>query len=188
MQASPPGDRLPEHLVGTSKFLSRVLRHQPESIGLVLDREGWADIDELIAAAHCPGLSREAIERVVADNNKARFAIDPTGRRIRAVQGHSTDAVSLTYPALEPPDLLYHGTARRFLDSIRVEGLRPGRRHHVHLSADPATARAVGSRHGSPVVLEVRSGRMFHDGTIFHRSDNGVWLAARVPVDHIDFP
>lgn len=181
-----PSDR---SLVRVSKFLSLVLRHRPEGIGITLDTAGWVDVDELLAASGRAGvpLDRATLERVVAENDKRRFALSPDGRRIRASQGHSV-AVELGLDPVAPPEVLYHGTATRFLESIRREGLRPGSRTHVHLSGDEATARAVGSRHGSPVVLTVAAGAMHRAGHRFFRSENGVWLTDSVPSEHLRFP
>lgn len=176
-------------LVGTSKFLSKVLRHAPESVGLRLDEAGWVAVDDLLAAARGAGvaLDRATLDRVVAENDKKRFALSPDGQRIRASQGHSVD-VELGLQPLEPPEVLFHGTADRNLDSIRRDGLRPGRRTHVHLSADEATATAVGQRHGRPVVLRVLAGQLHAAGHAFYRSDNGVWLTDAVPAAQIRFP
>ena len=175
------------NVVSTSKFLSLVLRHQPEVIGLSLDDAGWADIDTLIrlSQAHKP-LTRALIEQVVEENSKQRFAISEDGRRIRANQGHSID-VELGLRPLAPPTLLYHGTATRFVEAIRREGLVKRSRQHVHLSADADTATAVGARHGKPSVLIVRAGEMSAAGHAFFRSENGVWLTDTVPVGFIDF-
>lgn len=175
------------NLVSTSKFLSLVLRHQPEVIGLILDDSGWADIDTLIrlSQAHKP-LTRALIEQVVEENSKQRFAISEDGRRIRANQGHSIE-VDLGFVPVMPPTLLYHGTATRFVDAIRREGLVKRSRQHVHLSADADTATAVGARHGKPAVLIVRAGEMAAAGHAFFRSENGVWLTDAVPVGFIDF-
>ena len=176
-------------LVRTSKFLSLILRHKPERIGLTLDANGWADVDDLIRLANQHGfpLTLSLLERVVAENDKRRFTLSDDGRRIRANQGHSLK-VDLQLSPSPPPHLLYHGTASRFLESIRAEGLRAGRRQHVHLSADIATARQVGQRHGKPVVLVVHAARMAAAGHRFYLSDNGVWLTERLPVDFIEFP
>jgi putative RNA 2'-phosphotransferase len=173
-------------LISTSKFLSLVLRHRPEQIGLTLDAQGWADIDALLAAANRSGqqLTRPLLERVVRENDKQRFAISPEGQRIRANQGHSL-AVDLRLASVEPPTLLYHGTVARFLDSIWQKGLLPGSRQHVHLSPDVPTAMKVGQRRGRPVVLVVEAGRMWTDGYTFYRSENGVWLTQRVPVEYL---
>jgi putative RNA 2'-phosphotransferase len=167
----------------TSKFLSYVLRHAPEAIGLTLDREGWADVGELIAGAARDGrtLDVDLIRAVVDGSAKKRFALSEGGLRIRAVQGHSTETVAITREATAPPDILFHGTATRFLDSILAEGLKPGSRHQVHLSADETTAVAVGQRHGKPVVLKVDARAMHQQGHGFYQAENGVWLADAVP-------
>lgn len=127
------------------------------------------------------------LEEVVAGNDKQRFAFSADGLQIRASQGHSVD-VDLALPPTEPPSTLYHGTAERFVASIRTHGLRPGSRNHVHLSADDVTARKVGQRHGTPVVLEVRAQAMSAAGHTFYRSANGVWLTEGVPTEYIAFP
>jgi len=179
----------PVDLVHTSKFLSLVLRHRPDRIGLTLDPQGWARVDELIEAAQRARvpLDRELLRRVVAENDKQRFAFSDDGERIRASQGHSV-AVDLGLVALAPPELLYHGTADRFVESIRLQGLVRRNRTHVHLSPDARTATQVGQRHGRPVVLTVRSGQMHRDGIVFHQSANGVWLTEAVLPSYLDFP
>lgn len=161
-----------------SKFLSFVLRHQPEAIGLTLDHEGWAEIDALIACAAKSGkiLTQPIIHIVVDTNDKKRFMISEDTRRIRAVQGHSIQSVNIGYKEKRPPQFLYHGTATRFLDSIKEKGLLPGSRLHVHLSANEETAMAVGQRHGKPVVLKVSALSMYEQGFKFCQADNGVWL------------
>ena len=170
-----------------SKFLSLVLRHKPDEIGLVLDANGWADVAELLRLAALKGfrVPREQFDRVVRDSDKQRFAVSPDGLRVRANQGHSVN-VELDLPPAEPPEFLFHGTATRFLDSIRADGLRPGSRQHVHLSFDPDTAAKVGARHGTPVVLRVHAGRMHAAGFVFTVSVNGVWLTDRVPPEYIE--
>jgi putative RNA 2'-phosphotransferase len=174
-------------LVPASKFLSLVLRHRPDRIGLSLDAAGWADIEELIrlSQAHRP-LTYDVIQTVVAGSDKQRFAISEDGLRIRANQGHSI-AVDLALEVVAPPGRLYHGTATRFLEAIRREGLLRRDRHHVHLSADIDTARRVGARHGKPVVLIIHATEMAAAGHAFRCSANEVWLADAVPVDFIDF-
>jgi putative RNA 2'-phosphotransferase len=172
-----------------SKFLSRILRHDPQRIGLVLDAQGWADIDAVIerAEAHGMPMTREEILRVVAVSDKQRFALDASGRRIRANQGHSID-VDLGLEPSEPPEVLFHGTAEANLAAIRAEGLKPGRRQHVHLATDAATATAVGQRHGKPVILRVAAGRMWSAGFEFFVAENRVWLTDAVPPEFIEFP
>jgi len=172
-----------------SKFLSYVLRHQPESIGLQLDTEGWASVDELITRAAKAGkhLTPELIEAVVQDNDKKRFALTADKLHIRAVQGHSTKQVAIQWEEKTPPETLYHGTATRFLESIHQQGLVAGSRHYVHLSGDEATAVAVGVRHGKPVVLKINASDMHQQGYAFHQADNGVWLTRAVPAEFIAF-
>jgi len=169
----------------TSKFLSFVLRHEPQAIGLQLDTEGWADIDALIAGAAADGrvLSREVIAAIVENNDKKRFALSEDGQRIRAVQGHSTQSVNITHVEKTPPAVLYHGTATRFLASIQQQGLVAGERHHVHLSQDMDTAISVGKRYGQVVVLQVDASRLHSDGFKFFQAENGVWLVSHVPAD-----
>ena len=176
-------------LVKASKFMSLVLRHEPKRIGLVLDEQGWADIGELIerAGAHGMALTREVIAEVVATSDKQRFAIDETGQRIRANQGHSVE-IDLGLEPSEPPTLLFHGTGEKSVAAIRTEGLKPGHRQHVHLSRDEETAIKVGSRHGRPVVLRIAAGRMRERGHAFFLSTNGVWLTDCVPSQFIQFP
>jgi putative RNA 2'-phosphotransferase len=171
----------PGQLISTSRFLSLVLRHAPEKIGLRLDDAGWVSVDQLLAAlaAHRRAITREQLEYVVANNDKKRFAFSSDGRSIRASQGHSVE-VDLKYAPAVPPDTLYHGTARRFLDAILREGLRPMGRRHVHLSAETETAVRVGQRHGKPVILEVAAARMHGEGLAFYLSDNRVWLTESV--------
>lgn len=177
---------MPEDLKAISKFLSLILRHQPETIGLDLDTQGWANVDELIEKAHQHGkqLSRDRIVDVVTNNDKQRFSLSEDGLKIRANQGHSL-TVDLALIAKQPPDVLYHGTATRFLDAILAEGLKPLARQHVHLSHDKEMAIKVGQRHGKPVVLEVAALMMQQDGYTFYLSDNQVWLTAHVPADYL---
>ena len=172
-----------------SKFLSLVLRHQPETIGIELDEHGWTDTATLLRqfSQHQRPLTLAELRHVVDTNAKKRFAFNDDGSRIRASQGHSVD-VELGYQPVPPPELLYHGTATRFLPGIQAEGLRKGSRHHVHLSADEVTARQVGSRQGRPVILRIRAGEMAAAGHLFYQSANGVWLADHVPVAFIEFP
>ncbi len=176
---------LNKRLIKTSKFLSLVLRHRPEVIGLELDDAGWARTPDLIRLAreHGRELSEGLIREVVGTNDKRRFSLSDDGSRIRANQGHSL-RIDLGLKPLAPPDILFHGTARRLLPSIERQGLLKGQRHHVHLSTEKATAHKVGSRHGQPVVLRVEAGRMHADGHAFFVSENGVWLTDRVPVGY----
>ena len=178
-----------KRLDGISKFLSLVLRHSPEKIGLNLNEQGWAAISQLIenSANFGKRFSRDDLQMVVATSDKQRFRISDDGTSIRANQGHSVSDVDLGLDFAEPPETLYHGTAERFLGSIKEFGLRSGSRNHVHLSFERDTAEMVGRRHGSPVVLRVNAAAMYHDGYKFHISDNGVWLTNVVPVLYINF-
>ncbi|WP_138732814.1 RNA 2'-phosphotransferase [Modestobacter excelsi] len=171
----------PADVVRLSKRLSYVLRHRPDSVGLTLDDAGWVGVDELLGALR---VTRSQLEEVVARNDKQRFALDGSGTRIRASQGHSV-GVALGYAPAQPPAELFHGTTQRFLARILVEGLRPGARHAVHLSPDVGTARAVGARRGPPVVLRVDAAAMVAEGAVFSRSANGVWLVDAVPPGHL---
>ena len=175
--------------VRLSKFLSRVLRHDPASIGLMLDAQGWGDVNELLAGAKRAGvpLTLERLKQVVAENDKQRFTLSADDRHIRANQGHSIP-VDLGLEPVVPPERLYHGTADRFVDAIRREGLLPRRRNHVHLSPDEATATRVGARHGRPVVLVIEAARLHRAGHVFYLAENGVWLTDRVPPEYIMNP
>lgn len=169
-------------LVRISKTLSYHLRHHPDELGLTLGPGGWVAVDELLAALACNGkaITRAQLDEVVARNNKRRFALDEDGTRIRASQGHSV-AVDLELEATLPPAVLYHGTSEHVLAAIQREGLLKMGRHHVHLSADAATAQHVGARHGPSVVLVVDAASMHAAGHVFYRSANGVWLVDAVP-------
>ena len=165
----------------TSKYLSKYLRHMPEELGLALMPGGWVEVDALLAASDRRGfhISRDGLEEVVARNVKKRFAFDESGTLIRAHQGHSAP-VDLDLEPAKPPEMLYHGTPERNLTAITRDGLLKMRRHHVHLSPDEATARAVGVRRGRPVLFAVHAEKMHHDGYVFYRSVNGVWLVEHV--------
>lgn len=169
-----------------SKFLSLVLRHHPEAIGIQLDENGWISVDILLKqlATHGKNISKEILDHVVATNNKKRFGYNEDETKIRANQGHSVE-VDLNYTPQQPPAILYHGTAERSLESIFKTGLEKRNRHHVHLSMDVNTALAVGSRYGRPVLLIVSAGEMYTDGYSFYVSDNKVWLTEHVPVKYL---
>jgi putative RNA 2'-phosphotransferase len=169
-----------------SKFLSLVLRHQPELIGIELDEQGWTDVNTLIEKMNSRGfvLDKDILQQVIETNSKKRFALNETGERIRASQGHSVE-IELGYVAQKPPDILYHGTGEKSVEDIQQQGLHKRQRHHVHLSADRQTALQVGSRYGKPVIFEVLSGLMFADGFPFFLAENGVWLTGHVPVNYL---
>lgn len=172
-----------------SKTLSYRLRHRPDAADLKLDEAGWTGIDQVVAAmaAEAIACDRARLLAIVEDSDKQRFEISPDGTRIRARQGHSVP-VALDWPQVAPPALLYHGTVTRFLTAIRAEGLRPMKRHHVHLSPDPATAAVVGNRRGAATILVVRAGAMAAAGHAFFLTANGVWLTEHVPPEYLTEP
>ncbi|WP_244744741.1 RNA 2'-phosphotransferase [Paraburkholderia terricola] len=190
--------RSADDCVAGSGLLSRILRHEPEIVGVRLDRQGWVSVDELIRAIGrtarnanaskrlrtLPTVTRNLILAFVATNDKHRFSLSPDGKRIRAAQGHSVE-VDLGYAEMVSPAILYHGTAWSNWANISKEGLTPRTRHAVHLSTDVDTATRVGARHGPPLVLVVAAAQMYADGYTFFRSDNGVWLTPVVPVAYL---
>lgn len=175
-----------QQLKKVSKSLSYVLRHRPDSVGLELQAGGWIAVDELITAFERAGkrLSLELLEVVVAENDKQRFEFSDDRTKIRSRQGHSVE-IDLGYQPATPPDLLYHGTATRNLESIRQQGLIKGGRHHVHMSTNRQTMLAVAQRHGKPVLLAIDSIRMLADGFAFFVTGNDVWLTDHVPPKYL---
>jgi putative RNA 2'-phosphotransferase len=176
-----------KELQALSKFLSYVLRHRPDEIGLTLDAEGWADVEELLVKSASAGkaLTRPLLEEIVRTSDKQRFAWNEDRSALRANQGHSV-TVHLDHPVQCPPEVLFHGTAQRFLESILAQGLHPAERHDVHLSASLETAVAVGRRHGKPAVLKVRAKALWDAGAPFRLTPNGVWLVAQVPPEYLE--
>lgn len=168
------------------KFLSLVLRHSPQTIGIELDEQGWANVKELIEKCkkHRYHFSMEDLIEIVETNDKKRYSFNEKRNRIRANQGHSID-INLELSPVEPPEYLYHGTATRFLPSIREKGILKGNRQRVHLSSDKDTAENVGSRHGKPAILTIMSGEMYENGILFYCSDNGVWLTDYIDTKYI---
>ena len=172
--------------INISKFLSLVLRHQPETIGIQLDNNGWTDVNELIEKANNYGIKfdRETLSNIVATNSKKRFAFNDTLDKIRASQGHSVE-IELGYTNQKPPEILFHGTAEKFVQSILDTGLEKRNRQHVHLSSDLETAIKVGQRHGKPFVFKILAEQMYNDNFQFYISDNGVWLTDNVPTKYL---
>ena len=185
----PIEDEADRNLVRISKFLSLILRHKPETIELSLDERGWARVDELLSRANDAGVSmdRVLLRQVVEGNDKKRFSFSEDGLKIRANYGHSIP-IDLDLEAVEPPEFLYHGTAIRFIVSIKMKGIVPQERTHVHLSPDEVTAMEVGQRHGKPIVLIIRANRMHEDGFKLYHSESGLWLTEKVPPEYIIFP
>lgn len=170
----------------TSKFISLILRHKPETIGINLDEYGWANVDDLIIGVNkTHPLDMVGLERIVAEDEKQRYSFNDDKTLIRANQGHSIP-VDVELEKVEPPEILYHGTGEKFVASIDEQGLIPKSRLYVHLSDDEDTARKVGQRHGKPVIYTVKSGEMYRAGIVFYRSVNGVWLTKAVPVKYLE--
>ena len=170
-----------------SKFLSLVLRHKPQAIDLHLDENGWADTNELLNKMATRGktITLDQLQYVVTNNDKQRFTFNDDQTKIRANQGHSID-IQLNLEAQTPPEMLYHGTATRFLDAIFEKGLIKGKRQHVHLSSDIETATKVGKRHGKLAILVVQSGKMYEAGFEFYLSKNEVWLTDHIPSEYFE--
>lgn len=173
--------------VTTSKFLSYILRHEPQSIGLTLDNEGWADIEELVRLANDSGnaLTLKQLFSIAENDAKQRFSLTPDKKYIRAAQGHSLKSVNLDLGEATPPDHLFHGTAKRFMESIEANGLLPQQRQYVHLTENRDTAIDTGRRYGKAVLLNVDCQRMASEGHKFYQADNGVWLTLAVPRTYI---
>ena len=170
-----------------SKFLSLVLRHKPDAIGLILDENGWANVAELIkkCAENGRSFTKSELVEVVETNDKKRFAFDESGTKIRASQGHSIE-VEIGFEEKAPPEILYHGTAEKNLGAIFAKALKKMSRHHVHLSADIETAQKVGIRYGKPVIFQVKTEKITKNGFKFYVSANGVWLADEVPPQFLE--
>jgi len=170
-----------------SKFISLILRHKPDAAGIILDEHGWANVDELIEGIKNTGrvISMEVLDEIVATDEKQRYSFNDDKTLIRANQGHSIP-VDVELKEMVPPEILYHGTADRFLDSIMQQGLLPMSRLYVHLSADMETAEKVGKRHGKCVVLKVNCTKMMEDGIKFFKSENGVWLTKYIDAKYLE--
>lgn len=171
-----------------SKFMSLVLRHRPEQIGLNLDENGWTLVVDFLVKMNAKGnnLDIEKLEEIVSTNEKKRFAFNEDKTKIRASQGHSV-TIDLALKEITPPDFLFHGTVQKFIDEIKEKGLLKMSRQHVHLSKDEETAVKVGSRRGKPIILIVNTSKMHQDGFKFYQSENGVWLTDNVPSKYIQF-
>ena len=172
-------------LTDTSRFISLILRHKPETIGICLDEHGWAKVDELITGiAKTRPFDMRMLEEIVRTDEKQRYSFNEDKTLIRANQGHSIP-VDVELEQKLPPDLLWHGTGEKYVAYIDVQGLLSKSRLYVHLSGDYETAVKVGSRHGKPVVYEVNARFMQTDGYVFYQSVNGVWLTKHVPVKYL---
>jgi len=171
-----------------SKFLSLILRHEPQAVGVELDESGWTPVDHLLVKMNEAGtfIDRELLEQIVRNNPKKRFAFSDCNTLIRANQGHSID-VELGYDPVEPPQFLFHGAATKDLKKIRSNGLKKMKRHDVHLNSATEPCIAIGSRHGKPTVLKIAAKEMYHAGFQFFRTPNDVWLTNNVPPEFIAF-
>lgn len=175
-----------------SKLCSKILRHQADKYGLHIDKEGFADINELQTILNdiFGNVQLSDIYYIVQSDSKQRFGI--IGNKIRCHQGHTLDSVDISFSKQQPPDILYHGTSSDFIESIKDKGLIPKKRHHVHLITDIAVAKENAIRYaksdGKVVILKINAKKMFEDGIDFFVSDNNVWLAKTVPTDYIIFP
>ncbi|EGT4846882.1 TPA: RNA 2'-phosphotransferase [Clostridioides difficile] len=170
-----------------SIFISLILRHKPEIIGIKLDDYGYADVNELIEKINNTGrnINIEILEQIVKEDNKQRYSFNEDRSKIRANQGHSIN-IDVELKELEPPEYLYHGTATRFLDNIKNEGIIKQSRLYVHLSRDIDTAIKVGKRHGTPVILKINTGKMYENGYKFYLSENNVWLCEYIPFKYVE--
>lgn len=176
------------NLTNISKYISLILRHKPETIGIMLDEHGWANVWELIEGireTQSPEFDMEALEEIVQTDNKQRYSFNEDKTLIRANQGHSIP-VDVELQETVPPEYLWHGSTMKYFNSISEQGLIPKSRLYVHLSGDLETAKNVGKRHGEPVIFKVLSGDMVRDGYKFYRSVNGVWLTKQVPVRYLE--
>lgn len=168
-----------------SRFISLILRHKPEAAGIDLDEHGWADVDELIDGINkAQAFDKEMLEEIVVTDEKGRYSFNEDKTLIRANQGHSIP-VDVELEEMVPPDVLYHGSARKYVAGIKKLGLIPKSRLYVHLSADRKTAKKVGMRHGVPVVWAIDTQKMYANGHKFYKSKNGVWLTRAVPVEYL---
>jgi len=176
-----------KELTNCSKFISLILRHKPETIGITLDEHGWAKVSELISGIQKqePWFNLDSLEEIVRDNNKKRFSFNEDHTMIRANQGHFIP-VDVELKECVPPKILFHGTGEKFIESIMQMGLIPKSRLYVHLSKDIETAKVVGQRHGKPVVFKVAAKEMYDNGYKFYMSENGVWLIKQVPVQYLE--
>lgn len=170
-----------------SKYLSFILRHKPDDIGMQIDSNGWCSIDDLLEKINKKGkvISIEILAEIVESDSKSRYLFNEDKSKIRANHSHSIE-IDLGLSAIEPPDVLYHGTPVRFSGSIMADGLQKMKRHHVHLSEDIDTAKILGQRRGEFCVLKVDAKRMHKDGYKFYKSDNDVYLTDNVPISYVE--
>lgn len=169
-----------------SRYIALLLRHHPEKAGLCLDEHGWVEVEALIQGVRrrYPEFNRAVLDEIVARDSKQRYAYNQDKTCIRANQGHSIP-VDVELKQALPPAILYHGTGEKYVESIQKVGLIPKSRLYVHLSTDIQTAIQVGKRHGQPVIYQIDTQQMIHDGFIFYLSANHIWLTKAVPVQYL---
>lgn len=173
-------------LTETSKYISLILRHKPEVIGITLDEHGWAEVEKLIAGiGKTQKFNMEMLEEIVRTDKKQRYSFNEDKTKIRANQGHSVQ-VDVELEEKIPPKFLWHGTAEKYVSAIEEQGLLPKSRLYVHLSQDEETAGNVGSRHGKVVLYKIDCEKMSEDGHVFYQSKNGVWLTREVPTKYLE--
>lgn len=154
-------------LVETSRYISLILRHKPDTIGITLDEHGWADVDELIAGVNkTHPITMDLLEEIVLTDDKMRYSFNEDKTLIRANQGHSIP-VDVELEEAIPPEYLYHGTGEKYVASIDRQGLIPKSRLYVHMSSDLDTALKVGMRHGKPVIYRINCKSMAECGYKF---------------------
>lgn len=170
-----------------SKYMSLILRHKPDVIGIELDEHGWANVNDLISGIEKDnhGFNFELLEEIVRSDSKQRYSFNDDKSFIRANQGHSIN-VDVELKEKEPPEYLYHGTGEKYVKSINQDGLIPKSRLYVHLSKDIKTAENVGKRHGKEIIYRINSGRMYRNGYKFYLSENGIWLTKEAPVKYLE--
>ena len=172
------------NLTKTSKYISLILRHKPETIGISLDEHGWANVKDLIDGVNkTHKLDMKILEEIVETDDKQRYSFNEDKTKIRANQGHSIN-VDVELEEAVPPEMLWHGTGVKYMKNIDLEGLISKSRLYVHLSADPNTAMDVGKRHGAPMIYCIGALKMYEDGYKFYKSKNGVWLTKHVPTEY----
>ena len=176
-------------LLRASRYISWALRHAPDEAYLTLDHHGWASVRDLLhsMALHGHTISQADLAEIVVSDAKGRYSLSDGGRLIRANYGHSVE-VAPDVPASVPPSVLFHGTARRNLMTIKRDGLTlPGRRRFVHLTNDLASAFAIGGRHGASVVILIDTAAMHADGLQFYPMTRMIWLTETVPPQYLNF-
>ena len=169
------------NLNNVSRYISLILRHKPETIGITLDEHGYANVNELIKGVN---IDFTTFEKIVKEDSKGRYSFNEDKTKIRANQGHSID-VDVELEVKTPPDILYHGTATKYEKSINSIGLQPKTRLYVHMTEDLEVAKITGMRHGKLIVYQIDAKKMNDDGILFYKSVNNVWLTKDVETKYL---